>query len=123
MGQPEEFSAQGRKDGDGKNVRMECPIQSGTYAFPNGSCSLANAAVVIEVGMEWVPEPGQVSFVVSGNDEITAITTEMNEGKISTDLAKEFANHNAPLGDSAKVTPAQPGRAARNQRVRFHSWT
>ena len=47
--------------GDGKNVRLLCPIVSGSYTAGSKVIPFAGVGceVVIEVGMQWVPNPDQ----------------------------------------------------------------
>ncbi len=91
--------------GDGKNIRMACTFISGKYKASSKSYDLAPegtsaAEVIIEVGMEWVPDPAQKSFVISG-DSVTGIITDLDNNKIDTNLSTDFANNKLPLSDSA----------------------
>jgi hypothetical protein len=89
--------------GDGKNVRMLCPIASGSYnagataiSFDGKDCS-----VVIEIGMQWVPNPGQFSFVLSGAAQVDAIKADLNQHKIDAQLQGAFAANSSPLSPAA----------------------
>jgi hypothetical protein len=70
--------------GDGKNIRMICPFASGTYTAGAHSFPLANVRVVIEVGMEWVPNPDQFSFVIDNNAVVNAIKSVLDRTRFPT---------------------------------------
>jgi hypothetical protein len=92
--------------GDGKNVRMLCPFVSGTYKAPSNSYDLGakNVQVVIEIGMEWVPDPGQFNFVLSGNTTIDPIKADLNNNKIDAALQAAFTKQSKTLSGSATAT-------------------
>lgn len=84
--------------GDGKNIRMNCPIASGTYNFGGKSVSMdtTKTEVVIEIGMEWVPDPGQFHFVL-GDATVAGIQADLDQNKIDAQLVAAFQNNKAPL--------------------------
>lgn len=95
--------------GDGKNVRMACPVTSGTYqAGPKKTFDLAGMELVIEVGMEWVPDPGQPNFSLEG-DTVTGIIGNLDRSDIDPDLQRAFADHAMPLAEDASVTVKRLG--------------
>lgn len=98
--------------GDGKNVRMICPIASGSYTAGNKVYDLSGKGVqvVIEVGMEWVPNPGQKSFVTSGNTEVDSLKASLDQNQISDQLRTEFSNHGMALSDKATALVLQSGK-------------
>lgn len=96
--------------GDGKNIRMNCPIASGTYNAATKSYSLANVQVIIEIGMEWVPNPDQFAFVVANTSEVNSIAADLDRSRIDADLTREFAAHGVTLSSAADVTVQQPGK-------------
>ncbi len=101
--------------GDGKNVRMQCTFTSGTYSYAGGSLNLTQGdqgkavSAIIEAGMQWVPEPNQMFFVI---DDTTANTvqTDLDNGVIDSALQAAFTKQGKPLGKGANVTPKQPGK-------------
>lgn len=100
--------------GDGKNIRMACTFSSGSYSVDTKSHDLAPAGgqameVDIEVGMEWVPDPGQKSFVISNNTTVTTIKNDLDQNKIDSDLSTAFAQNNLKLSSSASARVVQQG--------------
>lgn len=90
--------------GDGKNVRMNCPFASGTYNHSSGSTDLTGVGVVIEIMMEWVPDPGQFHFVIGDQNQVPGIKSDLNNAVIDAALNAAFAAQNKPLSASATVT-------------------
>lgn len=90
--------------GDGKNIRMECPFVGGTYNASGKPYPLKGCSVIIEVGMQWVPNPDQFAFSIAGNDEVAAITNDLNNSVLDKQLSTEFQNKGKTLSSSAKVT-------------------
>lgn len=97
--------------GDGKNVRMNCPIQSGTYNAGGTAIPLdgKNVQIVIEIGMEWVPDPGQFAFVISGGD-VSTITGDLDQNKIDSQLQAAFQGKGNPLSSAATATMLMQGK-------------
>ena len=100
--------------GDGKNIRMACTFASGTYTAGSKSHDLAPTGqsameVVIEVGMEWVPDPGQKSFVISNNTTVTTIKADLDTNKIDSNLSNVFTQNNLTLSASANARVVQQG--------------
>jgi hypothetical protein len=95
--------------GDGKNVRMLCPVISGNYTAGLHVYPLVNMQVVMEVGMEWVPDPDQFAFVIEGSPEVDSIKTSLDQNKISADLQTEFTKQGKPLSGSATALVQQQG--------------
>jgi hypothetical protein len=99
--------------GDGKNIRLQCAFASGTYSYPNGSQDLVKGtagkpmSVVIEVGMEWVPDPDQFAFVLDGSTAVTA-AADLDKSLIDTNLQTAFANNKAPLSSGATAQVQKP---------------
>lgn len=96
--------------GDGKNIRMRCIFDSGTYSYSGGTLDLATGdgqpvAAIIEVGMEWVPEPGQKFFVINDNPTINAIKVDLNNHTIDAQLTAAFTANKVTLTQAATVTP------------------
>ncbi|WP_323117741.1 TULIP family P47-like protein [Burkholderia alba] len=87
--------------GDGKNVRMQCPITSGTYFTKEKNYPLAGVDVFIEVGMEWIPNPDQFAFVMSGNTLIDTIRASLDGNQIPSQLKDEFSNKGKKLSDKS----------------------
>ena len=90
--------------GDGKNVRLTVPIATGTYTATSKhvyKLDGLNVAVVIELGMQWVPDPSQFAFVI--NQKVDTIKTHLAKFAIDTDLRAAFTSQNKPLSDTAKV--------------------
>jgi hypothetical protein len=96
--------------GDGKNVRMAVPIVSGTYNA--GATKIPfdgkNCEVVIEIGMQWVPDPDQFSFVIS-DATVDPIVTALNNNQISSDLQAAFTAHQKPLSSGATALVQMAG--------------
>lgn len=91
--------------GDGKNIRMNCPFVSGTYQAGGAkSYDITNYEVIIEVGMQWVPNPDQFAFSIGGNDEINSIKADLNKSTLSTSLVTEFQKNGKTVSPSASVT-------------------
>jgi hypothetical protein len=101
--------------GDGKNVRMECTFSSGTYTYSGGSLNLAQGdggqavSAIIEVGMQWVPEPGQMFFVIDDTTAV-AVQKDLNNGVIDAALQAAFTKQSKPLGTGANVTAKQASK-------------
>jgi hypothetical protein len=87
--------------GDGRNVRLACPIVAGTYTAGSKSIPFANVGcqVVIEVGMQWVPNPDQFSFVL--NTGVAAIAKDLDTNTIDDALKAAFATNKRPLSAAA----------------------
>ena len=88
--------------GDGKNVRMNVPIASGTYNAGGKAIKLdgLNVQVIIEIGMEWVPDPNQFNFVITGAT-VATITGDLNQNKIDTQLQQAFTQQKKTLSSQA----------------------
>lgn len=103
--------------GDGKNIRMTCPFKSGTYIVNNkehfdfAPKDGKAVEVIIEVGMEWVPEPDQKSFVIdNSNSQFDTIKTDLDNNTIDAALNKAFADNKVTLSNNAKVRVVQNGK-------------
>lgn len=101
--------------GDGKNIRMRCTFDSGTYAYEGGSLDLAKGdgqpvSAIIEVGMEWVPEPNQKFFVINDNPKVNSIKTALDDHETNADLKTAFSDNGVTLASGAVITPKQPGK-------------
>ncbi|HET7460461.1 MAG TPA: TULIP family P47-like protein [Longimicrobium sp.] len=94
--------------GDGKNVRMLVPAASGTYHAGGKTYDLAGMQVVIEVGMEWVPDPGQFSFVIAGG-EVGGIVLDLDHNTIDAALQQQFTSHGRTLTSAATALVQQQG--------------
>ncbi|MEZ0487878.1 TULIP family P47-like protein [Fibrella aquatica] len=91
--------------GDGKNIRMNCPFVSGTYQAGGAkSYDITNYQVIIEVGMEWVPDPDQFAFSIGGNDQIDAIKADLNKSVLDAALIAEFQKNGKTVAATAVVT-------------------
>lgn len=90
--------------GDGKNIRMKCPFTSGTYKAGSGNYDVKDYAVVIEVGMQWVPDPDQFAFTVSGNAEVNTIKGDLDKSTIDNTLRSAFQAKDKTLSASAAVS-------------------
>ncbi|MBI9050758.1 MAG: TULIP family P47-like protein [Anaerolineaceae bacterium] len=95
--------------GDGKNIRMVCPFKDGLYKAGSENYDVTGYGVVIEVGMEWVPNPDQFAFTISGNVEVDAIKTDLDKSSIDDQLKSEFKKKGVTLSASAKVTLVKAG--------------
>ncbi|MCO6010408.1 TULIP family P47-like protein [Actinoallomurus purpureus] len=90
--------------GDGKNIRMACPVVSGVYnAGGDGTIQFdgKNCEIVIEIGMEWVPDPDQFSFVISDQAKVDTIKADLDNNTIDSTLQQEFSANNMPLSSDA----------------------
>ena len=91
--------------GDGKNIRMNCPFVSGTFTAGSHSYQLdGNVQVVIEVGMEWVPDPGQFNFVLNDSATIDPIKADLDQNKVDAALQSAFTAHGRTLSSAATAT-------------------
>lgn len=90
--------------GDGKNIRMKCPFVSGNYAAGSATYDVKDYAVVIEVGMEWVPNPDQFAFTVSGNPEVNTIKTDLDKSTVDDTLKAEFTKNGKDLSASTTAS-------------------
>src|SRR5450759_326198 len=97
--------------GDGKNIRMLCPVASGVYNAGSTAISFdgKNCSVVIEIGMQWVPNPGQFFFVLSGPTKVDAIKADLNQNKIDAQLQSAFVANKNPLSPGATVQVVTAG--------------
>jgi len=89
--------------GDGKNIRMCCPFKNGTYKAGSKTYDVTGYEVIIEVGMEWVPDPDQFAFTISGNDKVTSIMTDLNKSQLDEALKSEFTAQGKTLSGKAEV--------------------
>ncbi len=96
--------------GDGKNIRMGCPFVSGTYNAGSASYDIKDYCVVIEVAMEWVPNPDQFAFTISGNTEVNTIKTNLDKSKLDTELKEAFKNEGKELSKSSAITVITPSK-------------
>lgn len=96
--------------GDGKNIRMSCPFVSGTYKAGTKNFDVKDYQVVIEVGMEWVPNPDQFAFSIGNNDEINAIKASLDKSTLDPKLIAEFAKNGKTLAPSSTVTLITTGK-------------
>ncbi|GAB4188988.1 MAG: hypothetical protein Tsb002_15670 [Wenzhouxiangellaceae bacterium] len=99
--------------GDGKNIRMLCQFESGTYNAGSNSYDLAPggsaaAEVEIEVGMEWVPDPNQKAFVLSNHD-VPTIKTDLDSNTIDSALSAAFTANSLTLSATATARVVQAG--------------
>jgi hypothetical protein len=94
--------------GDGKNIRMLVPAVSGTYKAGGKQYDLTGAEVVIEVGMEWVPDPGQFSFVIGGAP-VAGIAADLDNNSMDAALQGQFTSHGKTLTAAAKALVQQKG--------------
>ncbi|WP_221392717.1 TULIP family P47-like protein [Dyadobacter sp. NIV53] len=99
------------ENGDGKNIRMVCPIISGTYKFGKKSYDFStytpSPSVVIEVNMNWVPDPGQAYFVVDTG--VDGIVTDLNQNTIDSTLTAAFTHNGKTLSNTAYVSTQKTG--------------
>lgn len=101
--------------GDGKNVRMRCTFDSGEFDYGSGKLDLATGdgqpvAAIIEVGMQWVPEPDQKFFVIADNATVNTIKADLDNHKIDSAIQACFSAHGVTLASTALVTPKEPGK-------------
>ena len=104
--------------GDGKNVRMTCPFKSGSYTvntttFDLAPAGKAPATVLIEVGMEWVPDPDQQAFVLdSSSPAFATIKADLDNNTADGPLVQAFQKHGITLDPSAIKSPlvVTPGK-------------
>jgi len=89
--------------GDGKNVRMNCPFISGSFNMGSKSNDVKGYEVIIEVGMEWVPNPDQFAFTIANSTEIDTILSSLNSGKLDANLVTEFKKHGKTLSAATTV--------------------
>lgn len=100
--------------GDGKNARMRCTFDSGTYEYAGGSLDLATGdgkpvSAIIEVGMEWVPEPDQQFFVINDNPKVNQIKSDLDQHNLDSALTDAFDAHGVTIKQDAVVTPQKTG--------------
>ncbi|MGH2413373.1 MAG: TULIP family P47-like protein, partial [Microcystaceae cyanobacterium] len=106
--------------GDGKNVRFTCPIQSGTFSSqkPDGTVAKTysfpqtgpKTTIVIEVGMEWIPDPSQQFFAIADKPTIDSLVAALDsQTTVPTALVQLFAKNNIILDISATVNIYTPG--------------
>lgn len=102
--------------GDGKNIRMSCVFAEGsTYKTPSDSYDLAPkgkpaADVTIEVGMAWVPDPNQKSFVISDRKMVDGIKSDLDQSEIDSALRQAFSHNGINLSDQAAARVITPGK-------------
>lgn len=98
-------------DGDGKNALFYCPIQSGSfsvsgnrsnsYPFPTTG---PLTTFVIEVEMEWVPDPSQKTFAIADKPTVEAIVNALDsQTTIPSALSKLFSDNGITLDSSATL--------------------
>lgn len=89
--------------GDGQNVRLQCPISSGTFTTPQKSYNLSNASVVVEIQMQWVPDPSQRFFAVTSasvpGSAISTICDQLDRRNILPALNTAFSSNNSALNN------------------------
>ncbi|WP_125721300.1 TULIP family P47-like protein [Flavobacterium ustbae] len=90
--------------GDGKNIRMNCPFVSGNFnAGPSKKYDVKGYEVIIEVGMQWVPNPDQFAFSIGDNKKIDPIKDALNNSSLSDGLKAEFTSHGKTLSPASSV--------------------
>jgi hypothetical protein len=97
--------------GDGKNIRVICPVMSGVYNAGSKVIRFdgVNCKIVIEIGMQWVPNPGQFSFVISAASDVQAIKADLDMNTIDATLRTAFATHQKPLSSDATALVQKAG--------------
>lgn len=109
--------------GDGRNVRFDCPIQSGSvsfvlpdgtfnsYPFPDTSLPSKELPVIeIELELEWIPDASQKAFEVSDQPTIDKLVPSLNSLRYPTpDLIQLFKTNSVTLSSNAQVVPKTPG--------------
>lgn len=97
--------------GDGKNVDLQCPLQAGsTYTGLDGkSVPLDGVVCYIEIALDWVPDPSQLSFSIQGNDLVQSIVDDLNNLKVDSSLSAQFTTNKITISDAATVTVKNQG--------------
>jgi len=90
--------------GDGKNIRMGCPFVSGTFNSGAKQYDVTGYEVVIEVGMQWVPDPDQFAFSIGDNDTVSTIKNDLNNNKLDDKLIAQFKKNGKTLSSSATAS-------------------
>ena len=110
--------------GDGRNVRFNCPISSGSLSYnlpsgPSGSYTFPTpdptiptypTTIEIELELEWIPDPSQEFFVISDQPTVDQLVPLLNgQTAVPSNLVKLFADNKVNLSSSATVTPITLG--------------
>ncbi|WP_327107393.1 TULIP family P47-like protein [Nonomuraea glycinis] len=97
--------------GDGKNIRLACPVVSGVYNAGGQQISFdgKNCQIVIEIGMQWVPDPDQFFFVINDQSQVDTIKADLDQNTIDTTLRSAFTANAMTLSSAATALAVQPG--------------
>lgn len=97
--------------GDGKNINMSVPIVSGVYQAGTNSYPLdgLGMSAVIQINMDWIPDPGQLSFVI--NSGVSAIVTDLDNNIIDAALISEFEANGVTITSESPLSPVKPSAA------------
>lgn len=90
--------------GSGSIVQMRLPIASGSYTGLFGDVyDLAGSDIIIQLGLAWVPEPGQIQFAISSN--LSGIETDLDaETTVTANIVKAFSAGGVTLSTSSTIT-------------------
>jgi hypothetical protein len=97
--------------GDGKNINMSVPIASGVYQAGTTSYTLdgLGMSVIIQINMDWVPDPDQISFVIDNG--VDGIVADLNNNIVDATLIADFAAHGITITSESTLSTVTP-RAA-----------
>ena len=94
--------------GGDQNIRMSVPFTEGSTFVENGTPTPLSkdgkpTEIIISIGMEWVPDPGQKFFVIDDDATIETIKADLNTDKVDADIKAAFAKNGITLPDTAKA--------------------
>ncbi|NDJ57514.1 TULIP family P47-like protein [Enterobacteriaceae bacterium 4M9] len=97
--------------GDGKNINMIVPVAGGTYQAGAHSYSLdgLGMSVIIQINMDWIPDPDQKSFVI--NSGVDGIVDDLDKYIIDTALINDFAANGVTIASDWSVAINTKGSA------------
>ncbi|MHC6225818.1 TULIP family P47-like protein [Pseudomonas sp. X10] len=97
--------------GDGKNINMSVPIASGVYQAGSNSYSLdgLGMSVIIQINMDWIPDPDQKSFVI--NSGVDAIVADLEQNIVDAALIADFAANGVTITSESKLSTVTPDAA------------
>lgn len=97
--------------GDGKNINMSVPIASGVYQAGSTSYTLdgLGMSVIIQINMDWIPDPDQISFVIDNG--VDGIVADLNNNIIDAALIADFAANGITITSESTLSTVTPQAA------------
>ncbi|EXK40938.1 hypothetical protein FOMG_04503 [Fusarium oxysporum f. sp. melonis 26406] len=94
--------------GSGGLVKLVLPIKSGIFKGIMDNYALGGQNILIELALEWVPQPNQIQFSI--DDNVATVQADLNKSTtVTTAIIHAFENGKVTLSSSATVSPITTG--------------